>query len=611
MNRTVAYQETSNNFTDTRQQIKNAQIATIKNFGVSPPAGGGDFVGQLGIASDPNGEAMLYTYGVGGVWQLVGKSGSVDNLPDVVVMEDRKNNFTEKDQRIEDCPITYLDSGTRRPDQVAIKGPGHIYIYETNPVEIFISADGATWETIRSAEAGDVKLDQSNNFTHPGQTIEGHPIARVLQSSMDPITVGLLPAHVGEVFVQVAEGTTDKKPRMWVASNTSSGWKWEEIGTKFELPATVAQTSKINDFQPTQQTISGKQIMSFVDGGTQNPGDSGIPPDYDGQFYIAMKQNQAGWQDVAMWVGKNGNWYPAQQSLDPDLIAYTDKSNRFVNPVQLLGEGGPNARWLTGARVKHSGASPNSDGNWRVQNVGEVTVYENSSVTPKEWSIWMGVSKNPSADTNAGEWVLIWNSNTQNSDLYARTDKANTFEHGQRITNSQRASLITTGHEGGSVDPQNRIVPMAAGDVFVQPYSHPVIGNVRNIWMSTAEADTASWKRVLTEGDGDVAMVDRPNNFHTRDNFLGLNTDTKRDRVMGARYHNQGSPSGIVGIAPTMFGEVVVTEKYDPADPGNDLEMIVEVHMAIGHGGGARKSWIKLGEAKKKDMELIDDGSNN
>lgn len=608
MNRTVAYQETNNNFDDVRQTIKSAQIATIKNFGVAPPAGAGDFVGQLGISADANGEALLYVSAVGGTWQLVGKSGHA-NIPDEVVMEDRKNNFTEKDQRIEDCQITYLDSGTALPATVAVKGAGHCYVYESTPPRFYMSFDGHSFTQIQTENDmsdGDVKTDQPNDFTNGDQTIQGYSIANIIKSSLTPQAANITPTRNGELYIQVAEGTADKRARMWISSNTGS-WKWEALTHLFDLPVTVAKTDQANDFQVTEQLLSGKQIMSFIDGGEQTPEQSKAIPDYDGQCYVAVHTRVGGQKDVAIWIAKGNQWLPIQQDIELSSIVRDNKSNRFAVPEQILGEGGPNARWLIGARVKFSGNSPIADNNWRVQNIGEITVYENNSAIPRELSIWMGVAKNPSTTSNLNEWALVWSNNQGDVANIAHTNQRNEFIPLQYINNGGKKSLITSGHEGGAGSPHNHLIPCAPGDTYTQSYSHPGLGETRNIWMAAIEADTTSWKRMLCADDKDAVLTNQSNHFTDRDQFLGAETSTKRDRIMGARNH-ESSTSGIIGISPTAFGEVVVTKKWDPAFPSDADKMIVEAHIAVGTG---RKSWIKIGEAVAKDLEIIDDGTNN
>ena len=613
MNRTVAYQETSNNYTDTRQQIMGAQISTIKNFGVAPPAGGGDFVGQLGISADASGEAMLYTYGIGGIWKLVGKSGDAGNLPDEVVMEDRENNFTNTNQRIEDCSIMYIDNGTQRPENIAIKGPGHVYVYESNPVQVMVSYDGASWTSIITESAGDVELDKPNNFTDGDQKIQGTNIATLRKGSIPPDPTTIIPLREGELYLQVAEGTADRKARIWVANN-AGGWKWEPLTHIYELPNTVAQTSKINDFQATQQTIAGKQIMSFVDGGNQTPEQSHIPADYDGQFYIAVHEFVAGTKEVAIWVAEGNQWIPLKEDLDVRTIVRTNKSNVFTNPNQILGEGGGNSRWLTGARIKFSGASPIADGNWRVQNVGELTVYENNTVIPREMSVWIGISKNPSDVTNAGEWAMVWSSKTGDVTDYALLSKSNDFVPFQYINSGNKRHMINTGHEGGAGSPKSSLVPVAPGDTYTQSYSHPSLGETRNLWIAAIEGDAASWKRVLCAEDHDVVLVNQKNNFESRNQFLGPDSSTKRDRIMGSRYHT-ASTTGIVGISPTMFGETVMTERVitaqDPVYPDRAGDTLVEIHFATSGDPTARKCWVKIGESWKTDLDLMGDDSNN
>lgn len=609
--KSVVYQESANNFTDTRQNIKGAQIATIKAFGVGIPVGAGDFVGQLGSGMTAQGESLLYVYN-GTDWKLVGQSGP-GSLPDTVVQENLKNNFTEIDQRIEDCQIPYVDMGTRAVNSVAIKGPGHIYILDVTPPKIYMAMDGTEWTQIQTEHdnnSGDVKLNAANDFSHPDQRVMGRAITTILKGPNAPTVATIPPTREGEIYVQLAEGTADRKARMWI-SNNSGGWKWESLSHISDLPNTVVQTSKNNDFQPTQQTIAGNQILSFIDGGDQTPAQSGAKPDYEGQFYMAVHTNIQGNKDVAIWVANGNQWLPIQQDIELATIARTDKSNRFSQPHQILGEGGPDARWLTGARIKFSGHSPLADTHWRVQNVGEITVYENSTAVPREISVWVGVSINPDPNTNAGEWAMVWSNKQGAMDNIAFTDERNEFIPLQYINNGGKKSLINTGHEGGAGSPRNHVVPVAPGDTYTQSYSHPGYGETRNLWMAAIEADTTSWKRMLAADDKDVILSDKENHFLTRNQYLGDISDTKRDRIMGARYHIAGSPTGIVGIAPTMFGEVVVTEKYDPNFPSDVDEMIVEAHLAVGFGDQGRKSWIKIGEAKKKALQIIDDGTNN
>ena len=148
---------------------------------------------------------------------------------------------------------------------------------------------------------------------------------------------------------------------------------------------------------------------------------------------------------------------------------------------------------------------------------------------------------------------------------------------------------------------------MAPGDTFTQSYSHPSLGETRNIWIAAIEGDTESWKRILCEGDGDVAMTDRANHFQSKDNFIGLNTDTKRKRIMGARINN--TPGTVYnGVSPTMFGEVVTCEEWDPTDPSNVDKIMVRAYLAV---GTERKSWLMIGERLKSELSMIDDGTNN
>ncbi|MGL5564208.1 MAG: hypothetical protein ACRDC4_00575, partial [Plesiomonas sp.] len=225
---------------------------------------------------------------------------------------------------------------------------------------------------------------------------------------------------------------------------------------------------------------------------------------------------------------------------------------------------------------------------------------------PHEFSIWMGVSKNPSTTTNAGEWALVWSSKTGSGDDFARIDVANEFSPFQYLKSGNIRHQINAGHEGGVNSPKGAKVPLAPGDSYTQSYSKPGFGETRNIWIAAIEGDTQSWKRVLCEDDKDVVMSDRKVNFMTRDNFIDPDTDTKRKRVMGARINNTWG-SVYNGVSPTMFGEVVACEEYEiPGD--NTSPEVIRLYMAV---GTERKSWIEIGYRKKADLSMIDDGTNN
>jgi len=84
-----------------------------------------------------------------------------------------------------------------------------------------------------------VYQEAANNFTHADQTIKDRAIASVIYSPMTPTESKTEPSRVGEMYVQIQEGTTDKKLRMWVAvAVTGNKFQWEEAtGVTTPLPA--------------------------------------------------------------------------------------------------------------------------------------------------------------------------------------------------------------------------------------------------------------------------------------------------------------------------------------------------------------------------------------
>ncbi|MGL5963866.1 MAG: hypothetical protein ACRCZ2_05655, partial [Fusobacteriaceae bacterium] len=438
------------------------------------------------------------------------------------------------------------------------------------------------------------------------QQILGQSIVNVRKSSLPPEGSGIVPEREGELYIQIAEGTPDKKARMWI-SNNAGGWKWEPLTHVSDLPDTVARTDKANDFQAWDQKISGKQIISFIDGGQETPEQSKAVPDYEGQFYLANHKDIQGREDVAIWVARGNKWMPIQQDIDLATIARTDKSNRFSQASQILGEGGPNARWLIGSRIKFSGHAPSADNKWRVQNVGEITVYENNGIVPHEYSVWMGVSINPDPNSNTGEWAMIWSSATPGQDKYARVDKSNVFVPYQYIQDGAKQNLITAGHEGDAHSPKGDKKPLAPGDTYLQSYNHPKMGEVKNMWTAGAKDDVHSWKRIICADDKDAVLSNMNNYFESHNQFIGSDTDTKRDRLVSARLNHVWGPA-YDGITPTSFGEIVVCEENDEQFPSDPLLMNVAIYFAVGID---RKSWIKIGSQRRILIDGVEDTTFN
>ncbi|MGL5583488.1 MAG: hypothetical protein ACRDCE_21375, partial [Cetobacterium sp.] len=118
-----------------------------------------------------------------------------------------------------------------------------------------------------------------------------------------------------------------------------------------------------------------------------------------------------------------------------------------------------------------------------------------------------------------------------------------------------------------------------------------------------------------TSEDPDVARTNIENVFTEKVQYLGGPTDTKRDTIVGFR-NTKGAVYN--AVLPTMPGEIVATE-YKPVagtensdkdwDPTNTaLETEVRTYLAVSRN---RKGWVLIGRRLLKDLDMIDDGTNN
>ena len=389
-----------------------------------------------------------------------------------------------------------------------------------------------------------VYQETSNDFTHNNQTINSRPIASVVYGPMPAPDSSVVPDRSGLIYVQIKEGSTDKKTHMWISVVGSPGsFIWEELFAQGDIPSTVVRTDKVNDFQPYEQKISGNQILSFVDGGTQTPEQSKLPADYDGQFYIAVRTLSGGKKDVSIWIASGNQWLPLSSgggSIDTSRLAKLDVNNEFEalnyfkesvflqHNTNFIGELA-NARQVIGCRVKNGGNSPAGDPSWRPAMEGEMCIYNNINTTPHEISIWIATNANtigsshwkqiyPTSGGGGGSFTptdFIDNFNDKESNVHpgiasdgkltldsglkpddiAYINKANTFVPFQKIGGGGNEVFIT-GARYGYASPKGLVVPLTYGEI----YCRQIIGtNDYEIWIATQEADTDSWTQVFDE----------------------------------------------------------------------------------------------------------------
>lgn len=358
-----------------------------------------------------------------------------------------------------------------------------------------------------------VYQEVSNDFSNLKQTIDNRDIASVIYSPFTPTDSKVLPKRTGELYVQIQEGSSEHRARLWVGVAVTGGkFEWEEVGGAGALPDTVARTDKVNDFQPYEQKISGKQILSFVDGGDLTPEQSKAPADYDGQFYIAVKTLSDGKKDASVWIAHGNQWLPFSPgggTVDTTDLAKLKEVNTFEEAntfkksvtleagVNLVGDPS-HTRMISGTRIKRD-RSPIADSGWKAVVEGEKTIYINETTEPAEISIWTAVKLNSNPLSNAGEWVMTWSSKGSAGvlpDNVALVDKVNVFTPLQQMGDEVN-QVFLTGARVGPINPKGVIVPLAFGEVYIRQITGT---NNFEFYMAAEEADTDSWVRIYDNG---------------------------------------------------------------------------------------------------------------
>lgn len=462
LDKSVAYRESPNDFKDHHQMLKGSQIVSIKVFAGPGPDSRPDFLGQLGMNVNADGSAKLWIsriYNGNLDWDVVNDTGEVA-LPDYVVREDSDNEFTEYDQKIQGAQIVSVTTGNHDCTNEQIRGSGHMYIKnDAYTPEIYISHEvnnGFEWMRFADHQFLDtvVYRDMPNDFQDGAQSIAGSPVASISSSILDPVASQIEPGRAGEVWIQLGKATDNKLPRMWVAKdmNVPGVAHWEEISSAAGgVPANVALTSIANNFNVVKQQISGKQILSFVDGGDQSPADSKLAADYDGQFYIAIRGD-----DPAVWIAKGNKWIPLMAN-----VVMTNRVNRFV-PLQEMGIGNRVVR-ITGA----------SQGTVNPLSVGLVPLTDGE--------IYVQTIEHPHGGYDRNVWVAAEGGDTTSwLQLYddkdhtiVRTDETNHFTNKVQYLGMEgdlsRESIMGVkqflDHDG--TDSPNNYTPHRSGEILV------------------------------------------------------------------------------------------------------------------------------------------------
>ncbi|MGL5565272.1 MAG: hypothetical protein ACRDC4_06020 [Plesiomonas sp.] len=603
--KSFAYQEVPNDFTDNRQTINGQQIVSVKKFRKQAPdvTERPDYVGQIGVGSRDDGTPLVYVSGASAQsvngWDLV----STGPYSDVFANKDKANNFSNANQTILNNQIPFIQQGFVSVDNIPIKGQGHIYIdmSTVSQPKVFLAAvaTGGGYEWVRITDHTEIDnvamKNEQNNFKDGRQTILNQSIASVNPSISRPAA----PVRSGEMYLKKGDPSKGEKPQLWIASSTATGaFEWTPVS--HSLDEDVVYRNVPNNFTHVNQTIIGKQVMSFATRGDQTP--QGYKADYDGQFYIAFKTLSGGAKDAAVWVANGGTWVPLTSNVDPTKVVMTDKENEFTVAKQGI-KNGAELSQITGARIKVGGSAPNADTSYKATMIGEVCIYKNDTTTPSQVSVWVAVSINPSALSNAGEWTMIYSS-VADPTKYARTDKENTFEKTQKIIGfgNHPCDVMKSRIVDDESSPVGRIVPFSIGETFMihrEPVPGPGAKDEFEVYLSTKVNDSNSWLKIYDKPIDKIVRSNEPT-FFTDKLYLGDVNNTKKLRITGAREKTDGTVYNTT--LPLQLGETVMCTERVGTEDWIVIYMCAMDQSTVPAGQKSRKNWIEIGRRKKSEL---------
>lgn len=600
--KSFVYQEIPNDFTDHKQTIKGKQIVSVKPFRKQAPdvTERPDYVGQIGIGSKDDGSPLVYVSGsspqsVNG-WDLVSTGPYTDSFAN----KDKANNFANENQTILNYQIPYIQQGFIAVENVAIRGQGHMYVdmSTVSQPKVYVatvaSAGGFEWVRITDHTEIDnvVMKNTQNNFKDGRQTILNQSIASINPSINRPSQ----PVRSGEMFLKKGDPTKGEKPQLWISSSTATG-SFEWIPVNHATDSDIVYRNAANNFTDHKQTLKGKQIISFASRGDQTP--QGYKPDYDGQMYIAFKTLSGGQRDAAVWVANADTWVPLTSNLDPAKVVMTDKENEYSNPKQSIKNGGELSQ-ITGARIKAGGNSPIADTSYKATMLGEICIYKNDSVVPSQISVWVAISINPDALTNAGEWTMVYSSTTDYT-KFAKIDTANTFDKIQKVKGfMDKPYDVVTARFEYDENPKGKVNPTSVGQMYITDLEQPgPVADEIDIFVAHKVGDSSSWLKIY---DKPIDQIVRSNEqtFFTDKLYLGAVSNTKKLRVIGAREKTDGSVYN--QILPLQLGETVMCTEMVGKEAYVVIYMCAMDQDATPTGQKSRKNWIEIGRRKKSEL---------
>ncbi|MGL5305198.1 MAG: hypothetical protein ACRC9Y_03220, partial [Aeromonas veronii] len=404
-----------------------------------------------------------------------------------------------------------------------------------------------------------VMEDSDNNFTDYNQRIQGAQIASVTTGNHDPEHEPI--RGNGHIYLK----NNDYTPEVYIAHETTGGLKWMRFADHQFLD-TVVYRDMSNDFTDVNQTISGSPIAS-ISSSILDPVASGIDPGRPGEIWVQLGKATDN-KLPRMWISKEMNvpgvshWeeITAGTSGIPANVLLTDRKNNFTEPTQEI-RGKQIMSFVDGGdkTPAQSGLGADYDGQFYIAVRGE------------DPAIWIA---------KGNKWIpLLANVVMEN--------RINRFVPLQEMGTGNRVVRLT-GASQGTVNPLSvSLVPLTDGEIYVQTIEHPHGGFDRHVYVAGEGGDTTSWIKIYDDRNDTIVRTDETNHFINKVQYLGIESDTAKEMVMGARYYGdkEGSDSPN-NYTPQRTGEIMVLKEEEQG------EMFWVTYMGI--VDGKKKAWTEL-----------------
>lgn len=486
-----------------------------------------------------------------------------------VLYRESPNNFTDIHQMIKNCQIVTIKvfagpGPDSNPDYLgqlglSLRVDGRPVLWISRIYSGALDWDMVTSQTDATLPDNVVMEDSDNNFTEYEQRIQGAQIASVTTGNHDPEHEPI--RGNGHIYIK----NNDYTPEVYIAHETTYGLSWMRFADHQFLDNAVYRDQQ-NDFTNGDQTINGSPIAS-ISSSILDPVAAKIEPARPGEIWVQLGKATEN-KFPRMWISKEMNvpgvshWEEISSSASgiPANLAILDKSNNFTDArQQILGkqimsfvDGGDKT-------PAQSGLAANYDGQFYIAIRGE------------EPAIWVA---------KGNKWIPLFAN-------VAMTNRINRFVPLQEMGTANRVVRLT-GASQGTVNPLSvALTPLTDGEIYVQTIEHPYGGFDRHVWVAGEGGDTTSWIKIYDDRNGTIVRTDETNHFINKVQYLGIESDTAKEAIVGARYYGDkpgsDSPSN---YTPQRTGEILVLKEEEQG------EYYWVTYMGI--VDGKKKAWTEL-----------------